>query len=51
MARIVVPAKTLDRLLSDLKRLTPEIADCTIGPVVEIRPDDPGCNWIPLDRP
>ena len=45
MARSRVPAKTLDRLLVDVKNATPQCADCSIGPVVETRPDASGCNW------
>jgi len=45
MARTTVPAAHLDKMLKERAVLTPECERCVIGDVVEIPPDETGCNW------
>lgn len=45
MARRMVTAGLLDKLLQDCATATEACGSCRIGPVVEIRPDASGCNW------
>lgn len=45
MARSKVPARILNKMLRDCASHTPQCVQCAIGPVVEIPPDETGCNW------
>lgn len=45
MGRRRVPAAELNKMLQDCATRTEECKSCSIGLVVEMRPDETGCNW------